>query len=69
MGNSPAPSSPPEERGGGNVGTQPGSGKISGKQRSGQTSGGYLPLSDSNVSTTHQDSAAHWNTDDINVRT
>ena len=71
MGNSPAPSSPPEERGV-TAGPQTGSGKVSsGKQRSGQSQtsgGGYLPLSDSNVSTTHQDSAAHWNTDDINVR-
>jgi hypothetical protein len=62
MGNSPAPSSPPEERGGQAV-----SGKMaSGKQRSG---GGYLPLSDSNVTTTHQD-AGNWHNgnDDINVR-
>ena len=74
MGNSPAPSSPPEERGAGGGGAQPGSGSSgkmsSGKQRSGHSSSsgsGYLPLSDSNVSTTHQDSVANWHTDDMNV--
>lgn len=65
MGNSPAPSSPPDERGGLGAG-QTGNGKLSssGKQRS-----GFLPLSDSNVSTTHQDAGAavHWNNDDLNV--
>ena len=67
MGNSPAPSSPPEERGSGPAGS---TGKMSsGKQRNAGhvNSSGYLPLSDSNVSTTHQDSVANWNTDDINV--
>jgi hypothetical protein len=68
MGNSPAPSSPPEDRGG-LGGGQAGNGRVtSGKQRPGTT--GFLPLSDSNVSTTHQDAAvavANWNNDDLNV--
>ena len=65
MGNSPAPSSPPDERGGLGAG-QSGTGRVTsatGKQRS-----GFLPLSDSNVSTTHQDAAvANWHQDDLNV--